>query len=116
MAIEDLYNKQPEQIAQLLGVDAVIMTTMNHNKNFSDGVAYGLAAARTITNILSKTVTTTTGMDASEVNINCSLYDATDSKLLWKTYRDGGTNLPANVGELIEHYSNWIAKKLPYKS
>lgn len=116
LMIEDLYNKQPEEMAQLLGVDAVIMTTMNHNKNFSDGVAYGLAAARTVVNIFSRTATVTPGMNASDVTINCALYDAKDSKLLWKTYRDGGTDLPANVDGLIEHYSNWIAKKLPYKS
>ncbi len=116
LAVADLYNRQPEEIAQLLGVDAVIMTTMNHNKNFSDGVAYGIAAARTIANAVSKTAVVTPGFNASDVSINCSLYDANDSKLLWKTYRDGGTDLPANVDGLIEHYSNWIAKKLPYKS
>jgi hypothetical protein len=114
--VEALYGKRPEEIARLLGVDAVIMTTMNHNKNFSDGVAYGLAAARTVVSVFSRTATLGTGIQASDVNINCSLYDAQDSKLLWKTYRDGGTNLPANVNGLIEHYSNWIAKKLPYKS
>lgn len=116
LSVEALYSKQPEEIARLLGVDAVIMTNMNHNKNFSDGVAYGLAAARTVVNVFSRTATLGTGVNASDVNINCSLYDAQDSKLLWKTYRDGGTDLPANVNELIEHYSNWIAKKLPYKS
>ncbi|MDQ3278480.1 MAG: hypothetical protein M3Q06_09145 [Bacteroidota bacterium] len=116
LSVDVLYSKQPEEIAALLGVDAVIMTTMNHNRNFSDGVAYGLAAARTVVNIFSRTATLGTGVNASDVNINCSLYDAQDSKLLWKTYRDGGTNLPANVNELIEYYSNWIAKKLPYKS
>jgi hypothetical protein len=116
LSVEALYSKQPEEIARLLGVDAVIMTNMNHNKNFSDGVAYGLAAARTVVNVFSRTATLGTGVNASDVNINCSLYDARDSKLLWKTYRDGGTDLPANVNELIEHYSNWIAKKLPYKS
>lgn len=116
LSVEALYSKQPEEIARLLGVDAVIMTNMNHNKNFSDGVAYGLAAARTVVNVFSRTATLGTGVNASDVNINCSLYDARDSKLLWKTYRDGGTDLPANVNELMEHYSNWIAKKLPYKS
>jgi len=115
-AIGDLYEKQPEELAKILGVDAIIMTTLNHNKNFSDGVAYGLAAAKTISNVFSRTVVTTPGMNVSDININCSLYDAADSKLLWKTYRDGGTDLPANVEGLIEHYSNWIAKKLPYKS
>jgi hypothetical protein len=116
LTVESLYSKQPENIARLLGVDAVIMTNMNHNKNISDGFAYGLAAARTVVTVLSKTSTVGAGINASDVNINCSLYDAQDSKLLWKTYRDGGTNLPANVNALLEQYSNWIAKKLPYKS
>ncbi|HEV7333318.1 MAG TPA: hypothetical protein VGN63_19945 [Flavisolibacter sp.] len=116
LSVEALYSRQPEEIARLLGVDAVIMTNMNHNKNFSDGVAYGLAAARTVVNVFSRSATLGAGVNASDVNINCSLFDAKDSKLLWKTYRDGGTDLPANVNELIEHYSNWIAKKLPYKS
>jgi uncharacterized lipoprotein YmbA len=116
LTIENLYGRQPEELARLLGVDAVIMTNMNHNRNFSDGMAYGLVAARTIVNVVSRTAVVTPGMDASDVNINCSLYDAKDSKLLWKTYRDGGTDLPANVDGLIEHYSNWIAKKLPYRS
>lgn len=116
ISVEDIYTKQPEELAKMLGVDAVIMTTMNHNKNLSDGVAYGLAAARTIANVVSRTAVITPGMNASDVSINCSLYDAADSKLLWKTYRDGGTDLPANVEGIIENYSNWIAKKLPYRS
>lgn len=116
VSVDNLYGRQPEEIARLLGVDAVIMSTMNHNRNFSDGVAYVLAAARTIANVVSRTPVITPGVDAANVNINCSLYDARDSKLLWKTFRDGGTDLPANVNELIEHYSNWIAKELPYKS
>ena len=114
--LQDLYTKQPEEIAQLLNVDAVIMTTLNHNKNFSDGIAYGMVAARTIIGVLSKSPGVATGVNASDININCSLYDAADSKLLWKTYREGGTDLPSNVEGLIAHYSNWIAKKLPYRS
>ncbi|HZH67153.1 MAG TPA: hypothetical protein VEY10_19845 [Flavisolibacter sp.] len=116
LSIERLYQEQPEELARLLGVDAVIMTTLHHNKNLSDGMAYGLAAAKTIATIFSKTPVATPGMNASDISLNCSLYDAADSKLLWKTYRDGGTDLPANAGELIEYYSNWIAKKLPYRS
>ena len=42
----DVYNKQPEELAKILGVDAVLMTTLEKDKNFSDGVAYGLAAGR----------------------------------------------------------------------
>lgn len=114
--IDDLYGRSPEELARLLGVDAVIMTTLNHNKNLSDGMAYGIAAARTVIGVLSKKPVLGSSPNASDVSIHCSLYDAADSKLLWKTYRDGSTNLPSNVEGLIEQYSNWIAKKLPYRS
>ena len=113
----DVYSKQPEELAKLLGVDAVLMTTLEKNKNFSDGVAYGLAAGRTVLNILGQgTAGSALWLNASDINMNSYLYDAGNSKLLWKTYRKGGSSLPSNVDDLVQYYSNWIAKKLPYRS
>jgi hypothetical protein len=114
--IDELYDQQPEELAQLLGVDAVMMTTLEKDKNFSDGVAYGVAAGRMILNSISKAPVGLPAANASDINMNCYLYDAKDSKLLWKTYRAGGADLPANVDGQIQFYSNWIAKKLPYRS
>lgn len=117
MDIGALYDKQPEELAKLLGVDAVLSTSLEKNKNFSDGVAYGLAAGRTVLNILGRGAAgNMLWVNSSDINMNCSLYDAGDSKLLWKTYRQGGTDLPNNVDDLVEYYSNWIARKLPYRS
>lgn len=117
LTIDDMYNKQPEQLAQMLNVDAVLMTTLEKDKNFSDGVAYGMAAGRVILNAITKNGTgNVLGVNSSDINMNSYLYDASDSKLLWKTYRQGGTDLPSNVDGLVEYYSNWIAKKLPYRS
>ena len=114
-----MYSKRPEELAQLLGVDAVIMTTMEKDKNFSDGVAYGVAAGRAVLNAVSKSGTLGAplgGLNAADVNLNSYLYDAKDGKLLWKTFRQGGTDLPTNTDDLVEFYSNWIARKLPYRS
>ena len=117
LTIDDLYSKKPEDIAKLLGVDAVLMTTVEKDKNFSDGVAYAAAAGRAIVDVISKGgAGIVPGVHASDINMNCYLYDAWDSKLLWKTFRQGGTDLPSNVDGLVEYYSNWIAKKLPYRS
>ena len=117
LTLADLYDKKPEDLAKLLNVDAVLITTLEKNKNFSDGVAYGLAAGRTILSVMGKSATgSALWVNASDINMNSYLYDADDSKLLWKTYRKGGTDLPNNVDELVQYYSNWIAKKLPYKS
>ena len=119
LTIEAMYGKRPEELAQLLGVDAVIMTTLEKDKNFSDGVAYGVAAGRAVLNAVSKSGTLGAplgGLNAADVNLNSYLYDAKDGKLLWKTFRQGGTDLPTNTDDLVEFYSNWIARKLPYRS
>ena len=118
LSIDDMYSKTPEELAALLKTDAVIMTTLEKDKNFSDGVAYGLAAGRAVLSAVTKTATTGHGLyqNASDINMNSYLYDAADGRMLWKTFRKGGTDLPADVNGLVEYYSNWIAKKLPYRS
>jgi hypothetical protein len=119
LTIEAMYSKKPEELAQLLGVDAVIMTTLEKDKNFSDGVAYGLKAGSILLNTVSKSGTLGAplgGINAADVNLNSYLYDAKDGRLLWKTFRQGGSDLPSNTDDLVEFYSNWIAKKLPYRS
>ncbi|HEY1112449.1 MAG TPA: hypothetical protein VGE66_02775 [Chitinophagaceae bacterium] len=117
-AIDSIYNKTPEELAALLKVDAVIMTTLERDKNFSDGVAYGLAAGRAVLNVLSRTPTVGAPLNqnSSDINMNAYLYDGKDGRMLWKTFRKGGTDLPSDVNGLVEYYSNWIAKKLPYRS
>jgi hypothetical protein len=117
LTIDDIYGKQPEELAKLLQVDAVLSTTLQKNKNFSDGVAYGLAAGRTIFNILGQgTSNPLPWINASDIYMSSSLYNAGDSKLLWKTSRKGGTDLPTNVDDLVQYYSGYIAKKIPYRS
>ena len=115
--IETAYLRQPEELAKLLGVDAVLMTTLENDKNFSDGVAYGLKAGRTLLNVVGQgNRSGILYLNASDINMSCYLYDASDSKLLWQTYRKGGTDLPSGVDDLVEYYSSWIAKRFPYKS
>ncbi len=115
--IETAYQRKPEELAKLLGVDAVLMTTLENEKNFSDGVAYGMAAGRAILNAIGQGGRSGgLYMNASDINMSAYLYDAADSKLLWQTYRKGGADLPSGVDDLVQYYSNWIAKKFPYKS
>ena len=115
--IEEAYHRQPEELAKLLGVDAVLMTTLENEKNLNDGVAYGLKAGRTILGAIGQGDRAgILHVNSSDINMTAYLYDASDSKLLWQTSRKGGTDLPNSVDDLVEYYSNWIAKKFPYKS
>lgn len=114
--VDSLYLQDPEVLAKVLGVDAVIMTTVSHNKNVSDGVAYGVAAARAVVGAVTRNGIITPGINASDVRMNCALHDRQEGRVLWKTFRNGGTDLPANVDDLVQWYAHWIARRLPYRS
>jgi hypothetical protein len=115
--ITTIYQKQPEELACLLGVDAVIMTSLEQHKNMSDGAAYGILAAKTIlTATSSNSPAGLLWINSDNVKMNCYLYTSKNSDLLWKTFRQGGTDLPSNVQGQIEYFCDWIARKFPYKS
>jgi hypothetical protein len=115
--IAAIYQKQPEEIARILGVDAVIMTSLKQHKNMSDGAAYGIQAAKTIlTATNNNSPAELLWIHSDNVRMNCYLYTSSASELLWKTFRQGGSDLPANVQGQIDFFCNWIAKKFPYRS
>lgn len=114
--IQEMYAKTPEELAQLLGVDAVVMTTLSSNKNISDGLATGLAIGQVVLATASQNTVLMPGINAADLNMNCSLYDKENGRLLWKTFRQGSTSMPGNANNLAEFYSNWIAKRFPLRS
>src|SRR5687767_956853 len=74
--MEAISSMQPEALAKLLKVDAVLITSLDKQKNFSDGVAYGLAAGRAVLGIFGQAAASSMlWMNASEINMNCALYD-----------------------------------------
>jgi hypothetical protein len=116
-----LYQKRPEEVAKLLGVDAVIMTTLEQHKNMSDGAAYGLFAARTVASVTRNnpgvnTLGPVLWIPSDNVRMSCYLYGADNSNLQWRTFRQGGTDLPTSVQGQIDFFCDWIARKFPYKS
>jgi hypothetical protein len=116
LSIDDAYLKTPEELAQLLDVDAVLMTTLSKDKHVSDNLAYGIAVGQAVITAVSRNAVLMPGLNAADLNLNCSLYSKNDSKLLWKTFRQGSTDLPGRLDDLAEFYSNWIARKFPFRS
>ncbi|HZF62966.1 MAG TPA: hypothetical protein VEZ55_00695 [Chitinophagaceae bacterium] len=79
------------------------MTTLESEKNFSDGVAYGLAAGRAILTMVDRGANNgMLHMNVADLNMNSYLYDANDSKVIWQTYRRGGTDLPSRADDLVQ--------------
>lgn len=92
-----------EELAKILNVDAVVSGKIFTNKPISTGAAIALE-------LLTKEEQVT-----NEVNVNVSLYDGKDSKLLYKydhTYEGG---IGSSQEELSKSMMRSIAKNFPYR-
>jgi hypothetical protein len=114
--VATMYSKRPEELTRLLGVDAIVMTTLETHKNMSDGAAYGVYAARAILTQTNVGGAPLFGISAGNIKMNSYLYANGGSELFWKTFRQGNNELPSNQQGQIEFFTFWIAKKFPFKS
>ncbi|MGC4100530.1 hypothetical protein [Ferruginibacter sp.] len=101
----DIYQKQPEEIAQLLGVDAVILTNVEEHKNWDDKTNYKNSPAAPHTN-------EDKVWDAAKMN--CYIYSSDQSELLWQTTCNGDTRLADDTASLIEYFTSWVGKHFPF--
>jgi hypothetical protein len=116
LGIEQAYQRKPDELAKLFGVDAVIMITLKDEGDFTQGPVAGLSGGRSI--YRSGEVNPNSSVlqiNREHVNMSANLYDGIDGKLIWQTSRGGGTDLPSNIDALAQFYSSWIVKRLPYR-
>lgn len=116
LAIEQAYQSKPEELAKIFGVDAVVTVTLTDKGDFTEGAAPGLSAGRGIYSASGNPNALDMQLKPRQLELNANVYDATDGKLIWRTYRKAGSDLPSNMDALAQYYSSWIAKRLPYKN
>jgi hypothetical protein len=102
ITIANIYDKQPEEIAQLLGVDAVILTNVEEQKNWDEKSIYKNSRVDKDSN----------EFKTSDVaKMNCYIYSADQSELVWQTSCSGVTS---DTVSLIEYFTSWVGKHFPF--
>ena len=113
LTIEQAYQRKPEELTKIFGVDAVVTVTLADKGDFTQGAAPGLSAGRGVYSASGNPNALDMQIKPRQLELNANLYDATDGKLIWRTYRKAGSDLPSNMEALTQYYSGWIAKRLP---
>lgn len=100
--VVDLNAFTPEQLAQILGVDAVITGTFETDKPMSDGasIALGLLVGFWGT--------------TNAATINMSVNDATNGELLWNYHKKVAGSLGSNTDQLINKLMRKASRRLGY--
>jgi hypothetical protein len=108
ITITNIYEKQPEEIAKLLGVDAVILTNVEEQKNWEEKTAYKNSH-------VDKKTDDYTSPDFAKMN--CYIYSADQSELVWQTSCNGHTGLIGNTtASVIEYFTSWVSKHFPFRA
>lgn len=103
LSYEELRARSPQELAQLLGVDAVLTSSVRTSKPVSDGVA--VAAA----------VLTDVWMPTNQATITVNIYEADAGKLLWKyDYLASGTVF-SSTETVVNALMRNASRKFPYR-
>lgn len=100
--VEDLNILTSDQLAQLLGVDAVITGTFETDKPMSDGASIALGL------LIGFWGTTNTA------TINMSVNNGTDGELLWNYNKKVAGSLGSNTDQLINKLMRKASRRLGY--
>lgn len=119
ITVKDSWTEDPQKLAEILGVDAVLQSRVEKKKYFSDLASYGINIGVKVIGILSKNILpllANTGLDKSnDIYSNMTLINANDGEILWTISGqiEADWSQPANV--VIDDLNAALAKHFPYR-
>jgi hypothetical protein len=118
--IRDTWYMAPDELARILGVDAVVHTRVTTTRHLSDLASAGVEVGSIIVNELTDHKVWWAlpwGLSKTyDVHVECSLFDGWDGRLLWKVVDDRATDWRASAGDVIEAVNHHLARHFPYRS
>lgn len=119
ISLRDSWSRTPEELAGILGVDAVVRESVQKHRYMSDLASYGIHVATEVVNIL------TNGalwpfipgsiQKTYDINANCVVNNGADGLVLWNMAHKAQTDwsLPAN--QIIDGINYQFARRFPYR-
>lgn len=114
ISIRDSWTKDDKELAKLLGVDAVVRSSVQKDRYMSDEASLGITVAKNILISASKApVIMPVSNKTSDIHATCTL--VSNGETLWNDYykEESNWNNPAN--EVIEDITNKFARHFPYR-
>lgn len=106
---EELTKYTPTELAQLLGVDAVMTGRLTTEKPISDGVAMALALYTFF-----YTPNITNGGPTNAGNASMKIFDGASGNLLWSYDKMLARSLGSDTQTIVRAITRKAAKKIPY--
>jgi hypothetical protein len=116
VTIRDSWKKNDEELAKLLGVDAVIRMNIRKQRYMSDEASYGVGVAKQVilsTKIGSKMPSPGSVGKTYDIYATCNL--VSDNQTLWNDHYKRSTDYEVQPNVIVEWITNDFGENFPYK-
>lgn len=116
ISIRDSWRKDDEELAKLLGVDAVIRMNVRKQRYMSDEASYGVDVAKQViykTGIGSKVPVPNSVGKTYDIYATCNLLS--ENQTLWNDNYKRSTDYEVQPNVVVEWITNWFGENFPYK-
>ncbi len=120
ISVRESWDMLPTELADALGVDAVIKTQVSKQRYLTDLAAYGIDIGQKVLLLLTKGKSFLTlggkNLDkTSDMNAKCSLYNSNTGEVLWSMGLTETTEWNKPSEEAIDDMNQRFAKNFPYR-
>jgi len=111
--LRDTWDMSSDELAGILGVDAVIKSKVHKTQYFTNLESYGLYVAANVVRILTDNyLWFIAGQRTSDVRVSCSIIGTEDGSTLWAMSRNCPTDWSNNTYDVIERINHRISRRL----
>lgn len=118
IGIRESWDLPPERLAAILGVDAVVHTTVEKEYFLTELESFGLGLATTLAIFFSNNPWWIFLPDnrTSEVRSTCAILDGQEGVTVWATDRSEATYWNRSHRDVIENITRSLARRFPYRN
>src|ERR1700752_2122487 len=116
ISVRDSWKKDDNELAKLLGVDAVIRMSIRKQRYMSDEASYGVGVAKSVifrTGIGSKVPVPNSVGKTYDIYASCNLLS--DNQTLWNDNYKRSIDYDTQPNVIVEWITDWFGENFPYK-
>ncbi|MEM1215202.1 MAG: hypothetical protein AAGJ82_05935 [Bacteroidota bacterium] len=112
--IRDSWDRAPSELAAILGVDAVVRTTVQKDVYLTELESLGISIANTVVSLLGGDLPFFNNR-TSDVFLSAAILDGRDGVVLWNTDRVVQTDWNNRHSEIVRRLARMMARRFPYR-
>ena len=116
IGLRESWRKSPTELAEILGVDAVVITNVEKEQYLTDLESFGLSVLNSVAWVFSNGWWPLYGQNrTSDVLVSSAIVDGQSGTVIWSTNRTCPTTWNRPHNEVVRSITRTISRRFPYR-